>query len=108
MLLAARWALDAGASQAESPIGRYAGVLALLVLDCDGEAGELAASLGEQFPSDVAAALRALATHDADVYGAAAASVRRSFEEREAFLEDLPVADTALALAVLAARRGLV
>ena len=34
--------------------------------------------------------------------------VRRSFEEREAFLEDVPVPDTALALDALAARRGLV
>jgi hypothetical protein len=105
VLLAARWALDAGAGQADSPIGRYAGVLALLVLDRDEEAGDLAATLGEEFPSDVAAALRALATHDSDAYGVAVASVRRSFEEREAFLEDLPVADTALALDALATRR---
>jgi hypothetical protein len=34
--------------------------------------------------------------------------VRRSFDEREDFLEDVPVADTALALDALAARRGLV
>jgi tetratricopeptide (TPR) repeat protein len=105
LLLAARWALDAGAADAESPIGRYAGVLALLVLGRDGEAGELAATLGEQFPSDVAAALRALATHDAAAYGATVASVRRSFEEREAFLEDIPVSDTALALDALEVRR---
>jgi hypothetical protein len=106
LLPAARWALDAGAGQADSPIGRYAGVLALLVLDRDEEAGDLAATLGEGFPSDVAAALRALAAYDADAYAVAVASVRRSFEEREAFLEDLPVADTALALDALAARRG--
>jgi hypothetical protein len=104
LLLAARWALDAGAVDAESPIGRYAGVLALLVLGRDAEAGELAATLGEEFPSDVSAALAALAAHDADAYRAAVASVRRSFEEREAFLEDLPVADTALALDALARR----
>src|SRR5438270_575259 len=34
---AARWTLDVGAGEAESPIGRYAGVLALLVLDRDEE-----------------------------------------------------------------------
>jgi hypothetical protein len=102
---AARWALDAGAAQAESPIGRYAGVLALLVLGRDDEAGELVATLGEEFPRDVADALRALAAHDAGAYGLAVGSVRRSFEEREAFLEDVPVADTALALAALARRR---
>ena len=106
VLLAAEWALDEGAAEAESPIGRYAGVLALLVLDRDEEAGDLAATLGEEFPSDVSAALCALAAHDADAYGAAVASVRRSFEEREAFLEDVPVADTALALDALARRRS--
>jgi hypothetical protein len=107
LLLAARWALDAGAGQADSAIGRYAGVLALLVLDRDEEAGDLAATLGDDFPSDVAAALRALAAHEADAYGVAVASVRRSFEGRDSFLEDLPVADTALALDALAARLEL-
>jgi hypothetical protein len=107
VLLAARWTLAVGAAQAESAIGRYAGVLALLVLDRDGEAGELAATLGDGFPDDVARALRALAAHDAEAYVAAVASVRRSFEEREAFLEDIPVADTALALDALARRRSL-
>jgi hypothetical protein len=103
---AARWALDVGAAEAESPIGRYAGVLALLVLDRDEEAGDLAATLGDEFPGDVAAALRALSAHDADAYSAGVASVRRSFDEREAFLEDVPVADTALALDALARRRS--
>jgi hypothetical protein len=103
----ARWALDAGATQAESPIGRYAGALALLVLGRDEEAAAVAATLGGDFPQDVAAAVRALATGDADAFGVAVASVRHSFEEREDFLEDIPVADTALALDVLAERRRL-
>ena len=102
---AARWALDAGAPDAESPIGRYAGVLALLVLGRDDEAGNLAATLGDEFPSDVAGALRALAAHDVDAYDHAVGAVRRSFEERQDFLEDVPVADTALALDALARRR---
>lgn len=105
---AARWALDAGAPRAESAIGRYAGVFALLLLGRDAEASALVATLGDDFPGDVAAALSALATDDPDSYRAAIASVRRSFEEREAFLEDVPVPDTALALDVLATRRGLV
>jgi hypothetical protein len=104
---AARWALDAGAGRAESPIGRYAGTLALLVLERDAEAGALAATLGDGFPADVAAALAALAAGAADAYGVAVASVLRSFEEREGFLEDVPVADTALALDALAKRRKL-
>lgn len=107
LLLAARWALDSGAVEAASPIGRYAGTLALLVLGRDEEAAAVAATLGEGFPDDVADALSALAGHDTARYRAAIASVRCSFEEREAFLEDVPVSDTALALDVLAARRGL-
>lgn len=104
---AARWTLDEGAVEAESPIGRYAGALALLVLGRDDEAAEVAATLGEGFPGDVADALRALAAHDVDAYRAAVDSIRRSFETREAFLEDVPVPDIALALDALAAPRGL-
>ena len=105
---AARWALDAGAVEAESPIGRYAGVLALLVLGRDEEARALVATLGDGFPEDVAAVLRALAAGDADAYRVAVAEVRRSFEARDTFLEGVPVPDTALALDALAARRGFV
>ena len=104
---AARWALDAGAAEAESPIGRYAGALAQLVLGRDEQAAEVAATLGEGFPGDVADALRALAAHEEDAYRAAVDSIRRSFETREEFLEEVPVPDTALALDALAARRGL-
>jgi hypothetical protein len=104
---AARWALDAGAAEAESPIGRYAGVLALLVLGRDEEAGNVAATLGEGFPVEVAEALRALAVRDADAFRAAAGAIRRSFETREDFLEDIPVHDTALAREVLGERRTL-
>src|SRR6185437_3478361 len=98
---AARWALDAGAAEAESPIGRYAGALALLVLGRDDEAVQVAATLGEGFPRDVAAALHALASHDAEPYRAAIAAMRRSSETRADFLEDVPVPDTALALEAL-------
>jgi hypothetical protein len=108
----ARWTLETclGVRHLDisvSPIGRYAGTLALLALDRDDEAGEVLATLTEGFPGDVAEALEALARHDAARYCAAVASVRRAFEEREAFLEDVPVCDTALALDALAARRGL-
>jgi hypothetical protein len=104
---AARWALCAGAVEAESPIGRYAGVLGLLVLERDEEAAEVVATLGDGFPGDVAKALSALARHDTARYRMAVASVRRSFEHQDAYLEDVPVCDTALALDVLAARRGI-
>jgi hypothetical protein len=109
---AARWTLETclGVRHLDtsvSPIGCYAGVLALLVLEQDEEAGALAATLGEGFPADVASALRALAVHDSDAYRVAVAAIRRSFEMRDAFLEDVPIPDTALALDVLAAQRGL-
>jgi hypothetical protein len=90
-----------------SPIGRYAGALALLVLGRDEEAGALVATLGEDFPSDVAAALAALAVRDGEAYRVAVAAVRRSFGQRGDFLEDIPVPDTALALEALGALRRL-
>jgi hypothetical protein len=105
----ARWALELGTEQAESPIGRYAAALALLTLGRDGDAVPVAASLAglDDFPADVAASLAAIAGGDGGAYAAAVAAVVRSFETREAFLEDAAVADTALVLQVLAARRGL-
>jgi hypothetical protein len=105
LLLAARWTLEAGAVEAESPIGRYAGVLALLVLERDDEAAAIAAGLGEDFPAHVAGALAALAARDAAAYRDAVGAIRRDFEERESFLEDVPVPDTALALDALGAQR---
>jgi hypothetical protein len=107
-LLAAQWALDVGAAEAESPIGRYAAVLAFLVLGRDDEAAVLIPTLGADFPRDVADALASLVGRDAEAYAAAASRIRDSFEERESHLEDIPVPDTALALDALAARRGLV
>ena len=107
LLLAARWALDMGAAEAESPIGRYAGAMAQLVLERDAEAAVLASGLGEEFPADVAAALTALATGKGDAFRAAVAAIRQDFESRDDFLEDVPVSDTALALEALATRRGI-
>jgi hypothetical protein len=104
---AALWALDVGAAEAESPIARYAAALALLVLGRDDEAAEVAQTLTAGFPAEVADALFALARHDAGAYAEAAKRVLRSFEEREAFLEDVPVADTYLAIEALAELRRL-
>jgi hypothetical protein len=104
---AAEWALDAGAVEAESPIGRYAGTLALLVLGRDEDAAAVAATLVAPFPADVAASLRALAVGDADAFAAAVADVRHSYEGRDGYLEDVPVPDTALALEALDKGRRL-
>jgi hypothetical protein len=106
---AARWALGLGVLNAESPIGRYAGCLALLTLDEWPAAGHLAATLRdrEDFPATVADALAAVASGDAQAYAAAAEGILSSFESRDAYLEDAAVADTLIALQALAARRGV-
>ena len=59
----AHWALELGAATAQSPIGRYAGALALLALGRNEEARPVANSLHgvDGFPEDVADALRMLA-----------------------------------------------
>jgi hypothetical protein len=105
----ALWALEAGASESESPIGVYAGVLGRLVLGADAEALAAAERLRDRddFPKQVADALVPLAAGDAAEYGLAIRSLVADFEAREEFLEDTPVADTVLALQVLARERGL-
>jgi hypothetical protein len=102
--------LEEGVREAEGPIAAYCAALALLVLRVDAEAAIVAESLRrrEDFsPSAVADALAALAWGSADNYRAALREVLRSFEERDAFLEDVPVADTVLVLDALARARGL-
>lgn len=105
----ARWALEAGAERSESPIGRYAAALALLVLERWPDARHAADSLRERddFPRDVADALAYLSAHDVVGYVEALESVVESFETRTEYLEDARVADTALVLDLLARRRGI-
>jgi hypothetical protein len=105
----AAWALDAGAERSDSPIGLYAAALARLARGEDPEAARLAARLRgrEGFPPAVADSLDALARGDAGGYAAAVRDLLADFEAREAFLEDVPVADTLLALQALADERGL-
>jgi hypothetical protein len=106
---AAQWALDAGAAEAESPIGRYAATLAYLVLRRDVDARIFAETLVERddFPRDVADALLMIAGLDRNEYAADVLSVLESFEHRDDFLEDVRVADTVLVLQLLAAKRDL-
>lgn len=106
---AARWTLELDAPTAESPIGRYAGALALLALGRWPEARHVAESLRERddFPHDVADALASISAHDVIGLVEAIESVVTSFETREEFLEDAQVADTALVLYALAERRGI-
>jgi hypothetical protein len=106
---AAGAAVDAGAPAAPGPIGGYCAALALLVLGRDPEAATLGARIAAEGlePAAVAHALGALARADAAAFTDARAGVLRSFEQREAFLEDVPVADTVLVLDALARERGL-
>jgi hypothetical protein len=106
---AARWALDAGAAEAPTPIGQYAAALALLLLGEDARARRHADAIRirDEFPHDVGDALAFVAAGDVLDYKDAIESVLASFEARDEYLEDLPVADTVLVLQALARDRGL-
>jgi hypothetical protein len=105
----ARWALDAGAAGADSPIGSYAAALACLVLGDDKHARIHADAIRtrEDFPAEVGDALGFIAAHDVVGYTNAVEAVLESFENRDEYLEDLPVADTVVVLQALAVRRGI-
>ena len=107
----AAWALRQEPASSGSPIGTYAAVLALLALERDEEALPLAEGLCQEpeaaFPRPVAEALAGLAARDAARYREGARQVLASFEEREVYLEDIPVADTVVVLEALATGRGL-
>jgi hypothetical protein len=107
---AARWALETGAAEASSPIGRYAAALGLLVLGDDEQARPHADAIRthDDFPHAVGDALALLAAQDVPGYTEAVEAVLESFENRDEYLEDLPVADTVLVLQALARRRGIV
>jgi len=106
---AARWALEVGASDASSPIGRYAAALAFLVLGDDAQARVQADAIrtNDDFPQTVGDALAYLAAKDVAGYAEAVENVLDSFVERDEYLEDLPVADTVLVLQALARRRAM-
>jgi hypothetical protein len=106
---AARWAIESGAAEADSPIGRYAAALAYGVLG-DWDEMRLHADYArthEEFPNEVADALAFVAAEDVVGYVEAVEDVLESFAARDAYLEDVPVADTVLVLQALAARRGI-
>ena len=105
----ARWALEAGAAASESPIGRYAAALAYAVLAewDDVRVHADYARTHESFPNEVADALAFIAAEDVVGYVEAVEDVLESFETRDEYLEDVPVADTVLVLQALAGRRGM-
>lgn len=105
----ARWTLEQDAAEATSPIGRYAACLALLVLGADAEARALADGLRthDDFPAAVGDALAFVSARDSVGYIEAVETVLESFEARDEYLEDMPVADTVMVLQALAARHGM-
>jgi len=106
---AAEWALEVGAADAESQIGKYAACLALLVLERDREARALADDLRthDGFPTDVADSLAMISAQDVAGYQLAVESVLDSFDSRDEYLEDMPVADTVIVLQTLALQRDM-
>jgi hypothetical protein len=106
---AAAWALELGAAEAESPIGRYSAALALLILGRDHDAIVHADAIRtrDDFPTDVGDSLAFIAANDVVGYIYAIESVLESFETRDEYLEGIPVADTVLVLQALAERREL-
>ena len=103
-----RWALELGSETAESPIGRYAATLALLTLARWPDARHAAVTLRGSTTSRATSRTRSGRSRPTTPPAMPRRSGRSStsFETREEYLEDVPVADTALALQPLAARRG--
>jgi hypothetical protein len=106
----ARWALELGAADAPTAIGHYAAAIACLILREDDDARVHADTIRtrEDFPATVGDALAMIAAGtDAVGYAEAIEAVLESFESRDAYLEDVPVADTVIMLTKLAEQRGL-
>jgi hypothetical protein len=93
----------------ESVTAAYARALAALILGEDGDAAASARVMlggGEAFVR-TGEAIGGLAARDPGRYEAALAAIVRDFEARTEHLTGVAIADTALVLATLAARRGI-
>jgi hypothetical protein len=93
-----------------SPTASYARALAALILDLDAEAQgwALRMSAGTDAFGRTAEAIAALAGHDGGRYAAVLAQIVHDFEGRTQHLTGVAIADTAVVLDALAARRGIV
>jgi hypothetical protein len=94
----------------DSVTAAYARGLAALILGEDVEAEGCARRMGSGGDAfaRTAEAIAAVAARDAGRYEAALAAIVRDFEARTEHLTGVAIADTALVLATLAARRGMV
>ena len=93
----------------QSATASYARALAALIAGVDDDAQVWARRMtagGDAF-ARTAAAIAALAGHDAAGFQAAMEEIVRDFEQRVEHLTGVAIADTALMLAVLATRRGV-
>jgi hypothetical protein len=93
----------------QSPTAAYAQAVAALLVDDDEAAARWASAMrsGSDAFVRTADAITALATRDQPSYAAALASIVRDFESRSEHLTGVAIADTALMLELLAARRGI-
>jgi hypothetical protein len=106
---AAAYVRGAIGAAGDSPSASYALALAALVEGDDELAARAAAAMrsGSEAFDRTAEAIVALAGGDGGRYEAALGAILADFEAREEHLTGVPIADTALVLERLAARRGL-
>jgi hypothetical protein len=105
----ARYVREQLGDEADSAASRYALALAALVEGDDGAARRAAAEMrgeGEAF-ARTADAIDAVAVADGERYRHTVAAIVADSEARDAHLTGVAIADTALVLARLAARRGI-
>jgi hypothetical protein len=96
-------------AEADSPSSSYALAVAALVLGDDAEAAQAADGMRAGSPAfgRAADAIVAIAARDGAAYGRAVGEIVADFATREEHLTGVPIADTALMLDALAARRGM-
>lgn len=104
-----RAALDGDEAAEGSPVASYVLAVAAVIAGDDDEVAVRAARMeprGGAFER-TATALRALAARDAGAYEAAITTIEADFAAREDHLTGVAIADTAVMLELLAARRGM-
>lgn len=106
-----------GEGDPESPTASYAQALAALILGEDQDArlwaermstvGNASRSGGTDAFVQTGEAVAAIASHDGQGFAVALAAIVHDFEQRSEHLTGVAIADTALVLGALAARRGM-
>lgn len=106
---AAAYVREALGGACDSPTSCYAVAIAALIEDDDATAARAAVGMTEGDPPFLRAAeaIAALAARDRGGYARAVAAIVADFEQREQHLTGVAVADTALLMEALAARRDM-